>query len=207
MSDQIQGLDSFDPGPGEYAIVPSEWCYDMGAQLGNLTSGSEGDTPMWHLYNVETARGRRVLEVFDDRRGMSGTFDTSGRQFLLQTPDGDPLMAFEREGAAIGTPTTLRAIETGETLGSWETTSMLTRNWQLWDGGGTLRLDVKRKWSLDGLFYPTYRFVAVGGDVVGRLDMRQEGLFYEADVTIERSAIPPAICLALACGIFWSMSQ
>lgn len=208
MSYGLQGIPSFDPTHGEYEIVPSEWRRDVSAQIDNLTSTSgEGGEPMWHLYNVETARGRRILEVVEDRRGMEGTFDISGQQFLLRTPDGEPLMVFSRADAAIGSTTTLRAIHSGEVLGSWEMTSMLQQNWEFRDPTQQRRIAIKRRWSLSGLLYPKYRLKSVNGDDVGRIDMRQDGLFYEADVALKRSSIPPEISLALSCGIFWAMNQ
>lgn len=208
MDHELRGIPSLDLDPGEYTIVPSEWRRDVNAQIDNLTSGSgKGDEPMWHLYNVETAHGRRILEVVDDRRGMEGTFDVSGQQFLLRSPDEEPLMAFTRDSAKIGSSTTLRAIDSGEVLGSWEMTSTLRQHWEFRDANQNPRISVQRQWSLSGLVSPTYQLTSAAGDAIGEFDMRQDGLFYEADVTLGQSPISPEISLALVCGIFWAMNQ
>lgn len=158
MSGEIQGVPAIDLGPGTYAIEPAEWRRDAGQQLGNLTSGGgENGEPLWHIHDVERADGTRVLEVLEDRREMEGTFGTSGRQFLLRSPDGDPRMAYEREGAMVGTTSTLRDLGTEEVLASWGASGLLGRlrrsSWELTDPGGTRRASAKREWSLGALLY------------------------------------------------------
>ena len=207
MAHGWQEVPSLGLSPGEYAIVPSEWRRDVGAQLNNLASMGGDGTPAWHLYDVEAADGRRVLKVVEDRRGMEGTFDVSGQQFLVGPPDEGPRMAFNRQGAAIGSTTTLRDLTTEAVIGSWEITSLLSRNWEFRDPGGTPRISVTRQWSLGGLMYPVYALTSTDGEDVGRIDMRQRGLFYEADVTLTRSSVPAELSLALTCGIFWASSQ
>lgn len=204
----MQGVSALNPGPGEYRIVPSEWRHDAGQQLSNLTSGSgEGDEAMWHLNDVQRPDGTVVMEVVDDRRAMEGTLDTGGRQFLFRSPDGTPLMAYEREGFRVGTAVTLVDVATSETLGSWDSSGLMMTSWDLSGPDGTHRARAKRTWSLRGLLYPSFALKSADGTEIGELSVNQDGLFYSMDVTLERSAVPTDVLLAMAYGVFWAMSE
>lgn len=210
MSNHIQGVSDFDPEPGEYTIRPAEWRRDAGAQLGNLTSGSgEGDEAVWHLNDVVGPDGTTVAEVCDDRRAMEG-LQTSGRQFLFRSPDGEELMAYEREGYTVGTTCTLEDCSTGEEIASWSASGLVAllfkSGWELSDADGNRHATAKREWSLGGLFYPTFDLRSDDGTDLGRLSARQDGLFYEMDVELERSRVPTAVLLAMAYGVFWAAS-
>lgn len=67
----MRGISGFNPGAGEYEIVPSE--YQRNADPTDLASGSEDDdVPMWHRFDVKRTTGDPVLEVVEGRRGMGG---------------------------------------------------------------------------------------------------------------------------------------
>lgn len=205
----MTGLRYFDLEPGEYTFVPSDWRTDVGQQLDNLTSGSEGDEPLWHIHDVEDADGNCRLEVLEDRRAMEGMLDTSGRQFLFWTPEGEPLMAFDRDGAQLGAPTTLRDLAAEEPLVTWERTSFTFGTWELRDADGGTVAKAKRKWSLGDLLYPLHVARTTGGSEILRLDFEQSGLFYEAEVTLDPavSPVPRPVALAFAYGVFWANTQ
>ena len=212
MSSRIRGVSTLNLDPGEYVIEPAEWRRDANQQLSNLTPGSgEGGEPIWHLHDVARSDGTTVLEVLEDRRAMEGTFQTSGRQFLFRSPDGEPLMAYEREGYMVGTNTTLEDLTTEEVLGSWKAPGLLSRlfkgRWELTDPGGNRHVSAKRKWSLGSLQYPSFNLTSVESSGIGQLSMKRDGLFYSMDVTLERSSIPTEIILAMAYGILWASSQ
>jgi hypothetical protein len=211
MSEGMQGLTSLDFDPGEYAIEPSEWRRDADQQLSNLTPDSgEGGEALWHIHNIELSGGARVMEVLEDRRAMEG-LETSGRQFLFRSPDGEPVMAYEREGFAIGTATTLRDLTSEAVLASWKASGLLGRllraNWVLTDAGGDQRATAKRDWSLGALLYPTFAVTSVEGSDIGRFAAERDGLFTRMDIELEPSPIPPAVLLAMAYGILWATNQ
>lgn len=208
MSEHIQGVSALDLGPGEYTIEPAAWRRDAGEQLSNLTSGSgEGDEAVWHLNDVVAEDGTTVLEVCDDRRAMEG-LQVSGRQFLFRTPEGEEVMAYERDSYAVGGGATLADLTTDEELCSWETSSLLSlvlkSKWHLSAPGGSRQVTAKRQWSLGGLFYPSLELRSADGTDIGSLASHMNGLFFEMDVALERSSIPTEVLLAWAFGIFWA---
>lgn len=208
----MRGVSALDLGPGEYAIEPAEWRRDANRQSSNLLAGSgEEDEPVWHLHGIERADGTRVLDVFEDRRAMEGPLQTSGRQFLFRSPDGEPLVAYEREGHLVGTTATLEDLATEEVLGSWKASGLLGRllrsRWELADPGGNRRASATREWSLGALQYPSFELTSAEGADVGRLSVERDGPFYRMDVTLERSPVPPEVVLAMAYGILWAFGQ
>lgn len=200
----MQGIRGFDPGQGEYEIVPSE--FQRNADRAALQSGSEaGDVPMWHRFDVKRKRGGPVLEVVEDRRGMEGMIDVSGRQFLLRPPDEAPVMALSRQGGWGWNPTTLRNTATDEVLGAWKQKHVLSRSYEFRDANDQRQFVAARPLEF-GTSLQTYRLRSANGDEIGELNLRKKGevVAYEADVTVERSSIPPEITLAVVCGIFRS---
>lgn len=198
----MQGISEYNPGPGEYEIVPSE--YQRKADGTDLASGSEdGDEPMWHRFDVKRKTGDPVLEIVEDRRGMEGIIDVSGRQFLLRPPDEAPLMAFSRQGGLVSKSTTLRNTATDEMLGSWKKKHILSRNWVFRDTNDEPRFVAARPWEF-GTNSQTYRLRSANGGEIGRFNLlrKEKVVAYEADVTLESSSIPPEIILAVVCGIF-----
>lgn len=208
----MRGVSNLSIRPGDYTIEAAEWRRDVNQQLSNLTSGSgPGDEPIWHVHNVERTDGSRVMEVFEDRRAMEGRFQTSGRQFLFKTPDGEPVMAYEREGHMVGTTATLEDVTTEEVLGSWKASGLLglllRGRWELVDPSGDTRARAKRSWSLGALQYPSFALTSEGDTDIGRLSMKRDGVFQRMDVTLEQSPIPTEILLAMSYGILWGLNQ
>ncbi|PSQ16451.1 hypothetical protein BRD00_10700 [Halobacteriales archaeon QS_8_69_26] len=207
MTSDTNGVSAIDLAPGDYRIVASEWRRDASAQLSNLTSGSgEGDEAIWHLHDIVRADGTTVMEVVDDRRAMEG-LSPSGRQFLFRSPDGTPLMAYEREGYMVGTGVTLQEVATGDVLGTWDGSSFLMTTWDLSDPDGNPWATAKRQWSLSGLVYPEYALTGADGSGIGDLSVNQDGLFYSMDVSLGRCPVPAEVLLAMAYGIFWANSE
>lgn len=208
----MRGVSDLDLEPSDYVIEPAEWRRDANQQLSNLAAGSgEGEEPIWHLHNIDRPDGTRVMDIFEDRRAMEGTFRTSGRQFLFRLPDGDSLMAYEREGYMVGTTATLEDLTTGETLGSWKASGLLGRllrgRWELADPDGNRRANATRTWSLGALQYPSFDLTSEEGTDVGRFSMKRDGTFHSMDVTLERSLIPTEVVLAMSYGVLWGLSH
>lgn len=205
---RLRGIDQLDLSPGSYTIVPSEWRRDAGEQLSNITSGTgEDGEATWHLQDVQNAAGDTVLEVVDDRRAMEGTLSTSGQQFLLRSPEGEELMAFERGGAMRGAGATLRALDTDAVLASWEQSFPVFGSWTLADPDGTQVATAKRSWSLMNLMYPAHVLKTPDGTEFGRFEIRQKGLFLSVDVTLETASVPTEVALAMVYGVCWATSD
>lgn len=202
----IREVPGFDLEPGEYTVVPSDWRRDAGEQMRNVTSGSEDDGRMSHLHDVERADGTRVLEVVDDRRGMDGSLDTSGQQLLFRTPDGEPVMAFQRDGGLTGSGS-LRAVATDEVLASWEQSIPFVGSWKVFDGEGRRRATANREWSPKALMYPAHTVTTPDGGQAGRFALEQSGAFYNVGITVEPSAFPPEVLVALAYAVSWSVGE
>lgn len=187
---------------GRYSIEPADWRADAGEVLGSIGSGSEDGEPMWHLHDIVGPDGRTLLEVLDDRRGMEGMLDTTDRQFLFRTPEGDPVMAYEQDGGMTAKGATLRTAGADELLGSWEKTGRLFGDWRLSDRDGRSVATASREWSLADLFYPRFAMTSSDGDDIGALDLTQSGLFYAAHVTLPPTKIETGLHLAFAYGLF-----
>lgn len=217
MTPSLQGVSELDLEPGTFAIRASEWRRDAGQQLQNLTQqhadDDAGGEEMWHLNDVTRADGTHLFEVFEDRRSMEGPMQTSGRRILFRSPDGEPRMAFERDGYAVGAPTTLSDCTTDEVLGSWEAPGWLARflqsRWQLTDPSGTHLATASREWSLSTAFSTSssYTLRTTDGTDVGSISMHRDGLFFAMNVTLDRSDVPNELLLAMAYGMFWGISQ
>lgn len=187
---------------GEYRIEPADWRSDAGEVLGSIGSGSEDGEAMWHLHDILGPDGRTVLEVLDDRRGMEGLLDTTGRQFLFRTPAGDPVVAYEQEGGMMAKGATLHRAGTGEELGAWEKTGRFFGDWTLTDSEHRQVATASREWSLSDLFHPRFSLTSSAGNDLGALDLSQSRLFYAATVGLRRSEIPAELHLTFAYGIF-----
>lgn len=207
MSYSMRGISGLDPRPGEYRIEPSEMKEGLSNPIGEPETTDDGEeVAMYHIQNVVDADGEVLVEVLDDRRTVEG-LSVEGQQFLFRSPDGEHLMALQREGAVVGSAMTLVDVSTGEELATCEMTSQLSRSWELRSPTDETVAVGKRKWGLRSLLYPRWAMTEDDGTAIGRLAMSQSGLNYEMDVTLERSSIPTEVLLAWAYGMFWAASE
>jgi|GEM_PF-5967405 len=146
-----------------------------------------------------------------DRFG-SGDGEFSGvtyRHFLFRSPAGDPRLVLHRGGFA--TRYTLRAAATGTVLATWSKSWGFLGNWRLADPGGTTRATLRKDRSVGDLVsisrHGTYVVRSTDGTDLARFERTRLGSGFtelarsELAVTVDPSAVPPAICLALGVGI------
>jgi hypothetical protein len=217
LSSALRGVSGLAFDPGDYVAEPAEWRRDAGQQLQNLTGqhadDDESEDGVWHLHDVRRADGSLALQVYEDRRSLEGSLQTNGRRVIFRSPDGETVMAFERDGYAPGATTTLEEGTTGEVLGSWETPGWVARflqsSWRLANPNGTTVASATRSWSLGTLFGPSasYTLETADGVAAGEFAMDRDGLFAVLELSLERSAVPAELLLAMSYGIFWGLSQ
>jgi hypothetical protein len=212
MPGTVRGLASLTLPAGAYSIVPAAWRRDLDKQVTNFAKGmGDSEEAIWQLHDVVRPDGETVFEVYEDRREMEGALSTDGRQFLVRSSDGEPLMAYEREGMRVGTPCTLVNLDTEEELATWGTSGVLgmtlQSKWALSAPDGTTAAHAKRGWSLGSLLHPDYTLSTADGTGIGTLATVQDGMFRSLDVELERSTVPTEILLVMAQGILRAFNQ
>lgn len=221
MSDEstgrIRGVPALDLGVGEYVVGPPERVRNWDERLtAALTDDADSNSPR-HRFDVEHGDEGRLLEVVEGDESdvgewvgsVDGEFTgTTYRHFLFRSPAGDPLLVLHRGGVA--TAYTLRTAATGAVLARWSKSLGFVGDWQLAAPDGTTRATVEReRASATVLSFPTRRGYVLrssGGADLARFERTRPEpgpveTVYELSVSVELSAIPAEVCLALGVGI------
>lgn len=217
-ADRIQGVSGFDPGVGEYVVTPSERVRDWDEQLTAALKGDASPDGPRHFLDVERPDEGRLLEVVEgDESDVvewvgSGDGEFTGatyRHFLIRSPAGDPVLVLHRRGVA--TTYALRAAATGAVLATWSKCLGFVGNWRLAAPDGTTRATVQRERSGWNVFSSSARRTQVlrstdDSDVArferNLLEGGRPGRGpSELTVSVDRSAVPVEVCLALGVGI------
>jgi len=160
---------------------------------------------------VESGTAGRFESGLADRFG-SGNGEFAGatdRHFLFRSPSGEPQLVLHRGGFA--TTYMLRAATTGTVLATWSKSWGVLGTWQLADPDGTTRAMLRRNRSVRDLVsvsqHGTYVVRSTDGTDLARFERTRLGSGFtelvraELAVTVDPSALPPEICLALGVGI------
>lgn len=202
----------------EYAVTPSERSRDPDDQVTDLLTGDPGPDDPRHHFDVTGPDDATLLEVVEDLgsglvdrfgAGDGEFFGVTYRHFLFRSPAGEPHLVLHRGGLV--TTYALRAAATGALLATWSKSWGLLGNWQLADPDGTTRATLRKDRSVGDLVsfsrHGTYVVRSTDDTDVARLERTRLGSGFteltrsELAVTVDPSAVPPEICLALGVGI------
>jgi hypothetical protein len=202
----------------EYTVTPAERSRDPDEEVADILTGDAGLGDSQHHFDVtgpEDAVRLEVVEEFGsglvDRFG-SGDGEFSGatyRHFLFRSPAGESHLVLHRGGFA--TRYALRPAATGTLLATWSKSWGFLGDWELADPGGTTRATLEKDRSVGGLVpvsrHGSYVVRSTDGTDVARFERTRLGSGFtelaltELTVTVDPSAIPPEICLALGVGV------
>ena len=214
----VEGAPGLDLEPGEYVVTPAERTLDReGEPRDALTEDVDPGEP-YHHFDVRGPGGEAFLEVVEDldstlvdrfgsgRRAHDGV---TYRHFLLRSPSGEPHLVLHRGGVA--TTYALRATATGDVVSTWSKSLGFLGSWRLEDAEGRTRATLAKSRSLGDLLslsrHGTYVVRSSDGADVARFERTsfESGFsalrLSELAVTVERSTVPPEVCLALGVGV------
>lgn len=214
----MRSVPDLDLTAGEYAVTPAERSCDPDDQVTDLLTGDPAPDDPQHHFDVTGPDDATLLEVVEDLgpglvdRFGAGDGEFSGvtyRHFLFRSPAGDPRLVLHRGGFA--TTYALRAAATGTLLATWSKSWRLLGDWQLADPEGTNRATLRKDRSVGELVSfsgrGTYVVRSTDGTDVARLERTRLASGFtelarsELAVTVDPSAVPPEICLALGVAI------
>ncbi|MEF8852837.1 MAG: hypothetical protein V5A44_10395 [Haloarculaceae archaeon] len=214
----LRGAPELDLGVGEYTITPSERAPDREGELRSVLTGDVDPGKPYHHFDVTGSGGETLLEVVEDfgstlvdrfgsgRRAYDGV---TYRHFLFRSPSGAPRLVLHRGGVA--TTYALRATATGAVVSTWSKSLGFLGSWRLTGPEETTRATLKKSRSLGDLVslsrHGTYVVRSTDGSDVARFERTRfvNGFsaltLSELAVTVERSTVPPEVCLALGVGV------